>query len=227
MYLLIIFTALALVLRAENCLCFHIDSSPEHARKTYLSREQNPNQIRHDQLPPKAYTDDDRSWRFPQRNYVRAVGDTKLSSLASQERLRQPAPKLIRTAPSMGTYLDEDRMWRKPGQTLTRKKDCLPPETLKDEERFWWKGENFEQLLLEDNEEFTMHDSASQHAGGGNLFRRPTAKFSRHPHSKGEFDDNAASTMVEDDSLGWLTESTHKLLMDDEDVAGDSLVGSC
>ena len=63
MYLLIIFTALALVLRAENCLCFHIDSSPEHARKTYLSREQNPNQIRHDQLPPKAYTDDDRSWR--------------------------------------------------------------------------------------------------------------------------------------------------------------------
>jgi hypothetical protein len=33
-----------------------------------------------------------------------------------------------------------------------------------------------------------------------------------------EFDDDIVSTMVEDDSLGWLTESTNKLLMEEEET---------
>jgi hypothetical protein len=202
-------------------LCFHVDSSPERTRKTYLKREQKPSLIRHeDQLPPKAYTDEDRSWRFPKRSLVRPVGDTTLSNMTDQERLwRQPAPNMVRHTPYVGKYLDEDRMWRKPSREIARHENSFPPDTLKDEERLWWKGENFEHLQLEDDEDdFFDADMAGHSIGDRHLFRRPTSKFSRHPRSMSEFDDDIVSTMVEDDSLGWLTESTNKLLMEEEET---------
>jgi hypothetical protein len=211
---------------------FHVDSSPELARKTFLKRVEEPDHIRHGDMQ-QAYTDKDRQWRFPDPSLMRPIGETALPSLTDQDRLWHfPTSNVVRHTSSLGSYTDQDRMWGMPRSELMRHDDSFPP-TLKDDERLWWKGEDFEHLLREDDDEdsvdwsrevFHSFSSATQSDKMENLFRRPGARFSRHPHSVGKFDDEVVSTMLEDDVLGWLTENTNTILSDD---MGDDFMGTC
>ncbi|KAL3920439.1 MAG: hypothetical protein SGILL_003266 [Bacillariaceae sp.] len=218
------FCIAVLVLSPLQTTCFHVDSSQEHTRKTYLKRTEKPNQIRHDnQKPPEALTSEDRSWRFPKTSQVRPSGDTTLSSLTDSERLwRQPEPNMLRHVTSVGHYLDEDRMWRKPNHEFTRHENSVPPDALKNEERFWRRDEHVGNLLLEINTGHPIETGQKSHSfGTQHTFRRPSLRLSRHPHSNGRFDDDPVSTMQEDDRLTWLMESTHKLLQEEGPMDGN------
>jgi hypothetical protein len=208
--------------------CFRVDCSPEHTRKTYLKRVQEPNQLqRDDKLPPQTYTSQDRTWRFPDASNVRPIGDTTLPALTVQDRLwRMPDPRQVRhTSTTMGTFTDRDRMWRNPHYALTRHQSQLP-EPLKDDERFWWRDDKtFRNLLLEDEETDDLIDDKCicpqpPSEPNMNIFRRPSPRRSRHPHSFGDhkqqLDAEVMTTMTEDDRLGWLTENTQKLLSEEE-----------
>jgi hypothetical protein len=206
---------------------FRVDCSPEHTYKTYIKREQQPNQLRKDDKQlPKAFTSQDRTWRFPETSSVRPIGDTRLPTLTDQDRLwRLPDPKQLRhTSTTMGTYTDQDRMWRNPHDKLTRHQAQLP-DPFKDDERFWWKDDKtFQHLLLEEVcDELKDGDQVCPQPlsePSKTLFRRPLARLSRHPHSfddhMRQLDADVVSTMTEDDRLGWLTENTHKLLLEEE-----------
>lgn len=214
-------TAPLLALLLPPVYCFHVDSSPELARKTFIKRVQPPNYLqKHDQPAPRPYTSQDRTWRFPEPSQVRPAGDTTLASMQDEDRMwRAPHPTQVRHSSEMGTYLDNDRMWRKPNYEMARH-DSRFPEPLRDDERFWWKTDTFHNLLLEeddDNEQFVVVTSMPE--SSKTLFRRPSARLSRHPHSVDDgrqYDDEVVSTMTEDDRLGWLTENTHKLLSEQE-----------
>jgi hypothetical protein len=208
--------------------CFRVDCSPEHTHKTYIKRVQQPNQLRQDdKLPPQPYTSQDRAWRFPDASSVRHIGDTTLPTLTDQDRLwRMPDPKQVRRASNtVETYTNNDRMWRKPHDQLTRHQTKLP-EPLRGDEHFWWRDDKiFRNLLLEETDADALNDcnrvrpqllsEPSKH-----LFRRPPSRLSRHPHSfndhKRQLDGDVLSTMTDDDRLGWLTENTQKLLLEEE-----------
>jgi hypothetical protein len=148
----LLLVALAITLVPQLADCFRVDCSPEHTGKTYIRRVQQTNHMRQDhKLPPKTYTNHDRTWRFPHISSVRPIGDAKLPTLTDKDRLwRTPDPKSIRhTSTTVGTYTDQDRMWRYPQYELTRHQAQLP-EPFKDEERFWWRDDKtFRNLLLD------------------------------------------------------------------------------
>lgn len=217
---------------------FHVDSSPKLTHYTYLQREQPPQYLQphdHASHPPKAYTDQERTWRFPDASKVRPIGDKTLSNLKDEERLWQaPHPNQVRHSSQSlgGAYLDQDRMWRRPHYEMTRHQTHFPEHLTDDELLFWWNRnrDSFRNMLLEEDEVDAMKEAAA--AAGGTqpyssssdrtMFRRqrPTARFSRHPHSlDGRHqmeDDVITTTMTEEDRLGWLTENTHRLLAEEE-----------
>ncbi|KAG7342386.1 hypothetical protein IV203_007479 [Nitzschia inconspicua] len=217
---LLAFTLLALF--SQQVCAFHVDSSPDLARRTFIQRKQNPNHLRKDQTAtPQPFTDQERTWRFPDPSKIRPVGVTTLSSLKDEDRLWQaPGPRHVRHSSDVATYSDEDRMWRKPHYELTRHETDFP-EPLKDEERFWWKKDTFQNLLLE-KDDISMEERVGRPLPEPSdiLLRRPSARLSRHPHSMDEevrqIERDVVSTMTEDDRLGWLTENTHMLLSREE-----------
>jgi hypothetical protein len=213
----------------QKVIAFHVDPSQLRARKTFLVRDPPPSQhIRHeDQLPPEAYTDEERRWRFPEEPYVRTVlddDDVLPRALTDQERTwRFPQRNLVRTEPTVQPYRDEERM-RQPPYDYTRHQDVLP-DGMDDEDRFWWGIED--SLYLEDIDEFDDPPivQPSMEYDDSPMFRRPFSRFTRHPHSIGNDDDlGGIGTMLEDDRLTWLAENTNKFLEDDN---GDMYLGTC
>jgi hypothetical protein len=199
----------------------------EATRKTFVfQRTKEPTHIRHeDQLPPEAYTDQDRRWRFPDASFMRGE-KSPLPSLTDQDRTwRFPDQHSIRSSSTIEPYLDEERIdWVTPGQEFLRREDDFPA-ALQDEDRFWWKTGDFDDLLLEDDDEIPVVQPYME--SEDRIFRKPSSKFIRHPHSLGEFEGEYIHTMEDDDRLSWLTESTERLLMEEGDLLGDDYVGTC
>mmetsp|Transcript_26425 Transcript_26425/g.43456 ORF Transcript_26425/g.43456 Transcript_26425/m.43456 type:complete len:151 (+) Transcript_26425:255-707(+) len=131
--------------------CFHVDPTPERIRNTYLERFQDLNKIRHEgDTTVKEYTNEERQWRFPDASLVRRPGSDSLPIMTDQDRTwRFPQRTAVRKSSNVQAYLDKDRMWRQPRDELTRHRDGLP-DRLHDEDRLWWKTDNFDHLLLED-----------------------------------------------------------------------------
>ena len=215
----------------QKVITFHVDPSQLRARKTFLVRDPPPSQyIRHeDQLPPEAYTDEERQWRFPEESNVRPNEEDDVlpgEPFSDQQRTwRFPQRNMVRTEPTVQPYLDKERMRQQPPYDYTRHQDVLP-DGMDDEDRFWWGIED--NLYLEDLYEYDHDPPIVQPAMDYDdtpMFRRPFSKFIRHPHSIGNDDDlGATSTMLEDDRLTWLAENTNKFLEDDN---GDLYLGTC